>query len=197
MSFLDIRFPTDIDYGFTGGPTYQTDIKGPTPKDRIFRSRYPTPVYEYTADLQRIESNIEQLISFFRIVKGSYHSFRFKDWIDYKAENQNLGVGNNVVTDFQLQKAYTVGSYTDYRKITKPVDGSLIVKLDGISTSAYTIDTTSGVLTFDSAPGIGVVITADFEFDAHVRFAQDKLPIQRGTPAFFTISQIQLIDADS
>jgi uncharacterized protein (TIGR02217 family) len=43
--------------------------------------------------------------------------------------------------------------------------------------TSWEIDTTAGVLTFESAPARGAEITAGFEFDVPVRFDTDRIEV--------------------
>ena len=43
--------------------------------------------------------------------------------------------------------------------------------------SAYSVNTTTGQVTFNTAPGNGVSVSANFEFDVPVRFDTDQLEI--------------------
>jgi uncharacterized protein (TIGR02217 family) len=68
------------------------------------------------------------------------------------------------------------------RAILKPVAGSVRVAVDTVEQSegaAFTVDTTTGVVTFEpgSIPGVDAVVTAGFEFDVPVRFDTDRLEI--------------------
>lgn len=196
MTFLNIRFPDDVRYGFTGGPVYNTETaRGKTPDQDIHRSRRDAPVYEYATDLQRFGEDLELLLAFFRITRGSLHSFRFKDWIDYSAVDQPIGTGDGVETQFQLVKTYTSGSQSDTRIINKPVAGTVSIKLNGTPSSAWTLDEDTGIVTFTAAPLAAVAITASFEFDVQVRFAQDSLAVSRNHSAGYDALGIRLIEA--
>ena len=112
-------------------------------------------------------------------------SFRWKDWADYRScsteaqpsfLDQAIGTGDGARTQFQLTKSYTSGGYSYLRTIKKPVAGSVSVGKAGVlQTSGWTVDTTTGLVTFAVAPGSGQVVTAGFEFDVPVRFDADSL----------------------
>lgn len=71
------------------------------------------------------------------------------------------------------------------RTITKPVAGTVKVYLAGVQqTSGWSANTTTGVITFTNAPGNGVSVSADYEFDVPVRFDTDRMAV--------TIEQINL-----
>jgi uncharacterized protein (TIGR02217 family) len=100
-----------------------------------------------------------------------------------------------VATTFQLTKTYTSGPQTHVRLITKPVDGSVRIALDGVEQiSGWSADSTTGLVTFDIAPASGVVIAAGFEFDVPVRFDSDVLEISLDTFRAGTIPDVPLVE---
>lgn len=178
MSFIDVRFPSDIAYGSGGGPEYSTDVVitqgGYEQRNANWqesRARYNV------AHGVKNQQQLDVLIAFFRARQGKAHGFRFKDWSDYTAQAQEIGVGDGSQTDFQLLKAYLSGGVRYKRTITKPVENSVVVYLDGVSlsASAYSVNVSTGVVSLNSAPDAAVVVTADFEFDIPARFDTDRL----------------------
>ncbi len=180
MSFVDVQFPVDISYGAVGGAVFSTDVIesfGGYEQRNInwSQSRGAWNV----AHGVKTEVQLNELIAFFRARRGRAIGFRFKDWSDYKATGQIIGTGNASTTVFQLVKSYTSGGVTVDRTIKKPVNnGSLKIYLNSVlQSSGFSVNYNTGVVTFTSAPGNGVVITADFEFDVPVRFDTDELQI--------------------
>ena len=134
----------------------------------------------------RNKTQLATLISYFHAMAGRAHGFRYKDHSDYSSADvmtdpitdtdQTIGTGDNSEVDFQLIKTYTEGALSRVRNITKPVAGTTVVALDGTPQPAgWSIDTTTGIITFDSAPGTDVIVTAGFEFDVPCRFGTDTL----------------------
>jgi len=125
----------------------------------------------------KTQTQLDTLIAFFRARKGRGDGFRFKDWADYQVTGQSIGTGNGTNRVFQLVKSYSSGSTSETRTISKPVAGTVNMYLNGTlqSGSAYTLDTTTGLVTFTTAPGSGVAVSADFQFDVPVRFDTDRL----------------------
>jgi uncharacterized protein (TIGR02217 family) len=81
------------------------------------------------------------------------------------------------------------------RTIAKPIAGSVTVALNGTSqASGWSVDTTTGVITFTTAPGLGVAITAGFEFDVPVRFDTDALDVTLDLERLGSISSIPLLE---
>lgn len=177
MSFIEIQFPADISYGSHGGPQYSTDVVENFAGYEQRNSNWSEGRAKYNvAHGVKTPEQLEELIAFFRARKGKAYGFRFKDWTDYQGINQLLGVGDGERVSFPLLKHYSSGGITEVRTITKPVDGTVALYLDSIlQTSGYTVNYSTGIVTFTSAPASGINITADFEFDVPVRFDTDEL----------------------
>lgn len=101
------------------------------------------------------------------------------DWI---GEDQEIGVGDGTTTNFQL--TFTAATYnttnsppTVIRESTRdvhyPISGSVVIYLNGISTGAFTVNTSTGVVAMTSPPANGVVVTADYEYAWPVRFVSE------------------------
>ncbi len=183
--FIDARFPVTISYGSVGGPKYRTSIVASRSgmETRNIDWVYPQHEYDASTGVNKF-ADIEDLIAFFHVVKGRAHTFRWKDWADYKscsieetpsAADQVIGTGDGIETQFQLVKNYSFGSQTNSRRITKPVAGTILVALDGVSTSSFSTNVSTGIVTLTSPPGTDVVITAGYEFDVHCRLDVDSL----------------------
>jgi uncharacterized protein (TIGR02217 family) len=79
--------------------------------------------------------------------------------------------------------------------ITKPMAGTVTVALDGIEqASGWSVDTTTGQITFATAPSDSVVISAGFEFDVPVRFDTDQLDVTHDFERLGSITSIPLIE---
>jgi uncharacterized protein (TIGR02217 family) len=94
------------------------------------------------------------------------------------AIDQAIGIGDGARERFDLVKAYGSG---EERRITRAVPGSIRVAVDGVElVSGWTCEP-GGVIEFDSAPATGASITAGFLFDVPVRFAEDRIEVNRAT----------------
>ncbi len=137
-------------------------------------------------------------------VRGRLQGFRFRDPFDHLSAATGpalaptdcvIGTGDGATTTFQLVKRYASGSQTWVRTITKPVAGSVTVALnDASQASGWSVDTTTGVITFTTAPGLGVAITAGFEFDVPVRFDTDALDVTLDLERLGSITSIPLLE---
>lgn len=152
--FFETRFPEGISYGSTGGPQFRTTVetRGGGGEKRV--KEWPSPLWRFDARKGVAdEAGFFELLSFFLAIgQGRLNGFRYKDPTDFQAVNQALdtSAGNGVYT---LRKAYTFGGFSFHRRITKPVNGTLAVTLNG-----------SPVVVQDAASGVIV----GGEFDGHV-----------------------------
>lgn len=191
-SFIEYQFPQGISYGSSGGPVYNTTVNITKSGMETRQVNWPSSRHKYNATYGiRNQADFDAILKLFHAVQGRAVGFRYKDWSDYKscditgtpsATDQAVGTGNGSSTIFQLVKKYTVGGVTLARYIKKPVAGTVLVALNGSATSAFTVDTTTGLVTMTSAPGVGVVVTCGFEFDVPVRFDVDELSIVLSKP---------------
>jgi uncharacterized protein (TIGR02217 family) len=183
MTFSVVQFPNAIALGATGGPNYSTDIVTNFAgyEQRNVNWSQSRGRWNVASGIKS-NSDMATLIAFFRARQGRAIGFRFKDYSDYEVIAGNIGTGDDTETEFQLSKQYTSGSATVNRTITKLVAGTYAVYIDTVvqtETTDYTIDTTTGIVTFISAPATDEVITADFEFDIPVRFDTDSMEISQ------------------
>lgn len=196
MAFEEVRFPTDISYGSSGGPEYSTDIVEIASGFEQRNSNWQQARARYNvAHGVKTKAQLDALIAFFRARKGRANGFRFKDWSDYQATNSAIGTGDGSTQTFQLAKAYISGSTTETRHIRKPVSGTITVYVNGTAqTSGVSVDTTTGVCTFTSPPVNAATITADFEFDVPVRFNTDRLSATLDQYGSHSWNEIPLIE---
>jgi uncharacterized protein (TIGR02217 family) len=104
-----------------------------------------------------------ELLNVAHACDGMTYAFRFKDWNDYRATAQSLGVAPSGTTAVQLVKTYTFGSRTHTRTITKPVSATVVVYQAGVA-KAGTVDATTGLFTPSTAWTGGAALTDDIEF---------------------------------
>lgn len=182
-AFAETRFETGyIIYGTSGGPVFNTDIVEVNSGSEFRNANwlYAKGRWDY-GERKILEPELVAIRNFFRARKGSAQGFRFKDWADYKDETYGIlgltGLATGGPGPFQLVKKYVSGSETDYRLITKPVAGTVTLYDNGalIDPANYTLNTTTGVVTFTVSPVASHVLTWKGEFDVPVRFDTDEL----------------------
>ena len=189
-TFHDVRFPSSISFGSSGGPERRTQIVALASGAEQRNSPWAHSRRRYDAGLGlRSIDDIHEIISFFEARQGRLYGFRWKDWTDWKscqpndtpaATDQPLGTGDGLTTDFAVRKTYLSGQHSYDRPIMKPIVSSLLVAIDGVPVANgadYSFDIPSGAISFSTPPPSDAIITAGFEFDVPVRFDSDTLDI--------------------
>lgn len=185
MSFHEVRFPAPLSVGSSGGPERRTEIVTLKNGFEERNSPWAHSRRRYDAGLGvRSLDDLAEVIAFFEARRGQLYGFRWKDWTDFKScrpsqapspLDQRLGVGDGARREFALVKVYASGGTEYARPIAKPVQGTVVVALDGVATEAVSVDHTTGMLRFQEAPAEGVAVTAGFEFDVPARFDMDRI----------------------
>ena len=205
MAFHEVRFPDTISRGARGGPERRTQIVELASGDEERNAAWANSRrrYDVSYGIRRAD-DLAAVVAFFEARNGRLHGFRFKDWSDYKSGlpsnvpsplDQPIGTGDGTTTTFQLVKHYTSGAQGWSRTITKPVAGSVRVALGGVEqASGWSVDTTTGLVTFTAPPEAGVAVTAGFEFDVPVRFDSDTLDVTLDIERLGSITSIPLVE---
>lgn len=205
MAFHEISFPDSISRGAKGGPERRTRIVELASGDEERNASWANSRRRYDVSYGvRRADDLAAVVAFFEARNGRLHAFRFKDWSDYKsclpsaapaATDQIIGTGNGSTTTFQLVKTYASGAQSWARTVLKPVAGTVTVSLNGVAQgSGWSVNTTTGIVTFAAAPASGAVIRAGFEFDVPVRFDTDELPVTLDIERTGSIPSIPLIE---
>jgi uncharacterized protein (TIGR02217 family) len=188
MTFHEVRFPTALSFGASGGPERRTQIVTLANgyEERNTPWAHGRRRYDAGVGLRALD-DLARLIAFFEARQGQLIGFRWKDWSDYKSclpsgdanqPDQLIGLGDEITRQFQLVKTYRSGDAAYDRPIRKPVAGSVRIALGGDVQQEgvdYTVDPVTGVVTFTNPPDLAAEIRAGFEFDVPVRFDTDHI----------------------
>ena len=144
------RFPDNIAFKATVGPSYQTVV------NTVYSGRDSSIVAWSQArikfDVGRRSMNATDtaaLDAFFRAVKGRAYRFRIKDWTDFTDGGAGVLTAQATAGVYQLGKLYACGALSETRLIQKPVAGTIVAYRNGAAVgTSYTLDTTTGLLTF-------------------------------------------------
>lgn len=181
---IDQRLSRDIEVGAKARPRYSTDVVTTDGGYEFRTSRWAYPLFgfEFTIEpgnqaddsADPSSQTLKEFVDLWHACGGRYNTFKFRHWSDYIATGSAIATGDGTTVAFQLYRTYTAGAVTRTRKITRPVQGSVVAYVAGVPT-AVTVNEGTGVITFGSAPANGAAITADFQFDIPVRFGDDEL----------------------
>lgn len=204
QAFDDIIFPLAIGREASLSPAFSTQIvESPSGHERRSSDWADARLSFDAGPGVRSEADIAALIAFFRARRGAARGFRFTDPYDDRSGapgaaplpiDQRLGIGDGVRATFQLMRYYGAGEEAQARIITRPVAGSIRVAADGVEMTEGWSHAGLGMIAFDVAPGEGVVLSAGYRFDVPVRFAEDRLDINRATFAAGEAPSVPLVE---
>jgi uncharacterized protein (TIGR02217 family) len=174
MSFFETEFPRTISYKATGGPGFNTTVNAGLSGAEQRNKNWAQALGGWQVSLitpASFSSNRAQFLnllrSFFLNVSGMGDGFRLFDHVDNNAVNSLIGTGDGVTAAFQLVKGYVIGGRTYVKTINKPITSSVkdyqgnsltdtvVVYRAGVAdpTSRWSVDYTTGVVTFKTASG--------------------------------------------
>lgn len=174
MTFIDARLPEEVEINASRresepGTTivvtdsgYQVANIRHAQNQLAYDISYPTSDYDGS-----ISVAVKEM---WKASRGAI-AFRFRDWDPFNSalDDEVIGSKDGVTTAFQITKTWTVGGQSQIRNITRPVS-PIVVKLDGVTqVSGYSIDYSTGILTFSSGTGTQE-ITVSGVYDIPVRF---------------------------
>jgi uncharacterized protein (TIGR02217 family) len=187
MEFREIRLDMGYDYGAEGGPEFSTDVVGLAGG---YESRNQNWV-QVRGSWALGERNVlntenETLQNFHHEMRGRLHTFRWRDWADFRVVDEPLVTAENDTT-IQLIKTYGAGVDPYVRTVQKPsaltqggdagyLFDPITLKRNGVFETGWTLDITTGVITLDvgSPVVLNDVFTWSGEFDKPVRFDSDR-----------------------
>lgn len=182
MAFLNTRIDLCARYGSSFSERWEVQSHTDSGGNEYQRLVHPYPRLEYDLSFANGEQDglAKAVHELYQAAGGTYAAFRVHHYAEYTTNQKtqpptaldqplvNLG-GNK----FQLVTWYgSMAPVTPRRLIKKPVAGSVRVGVGGDAVSSgFVVDYTTGIITFDNAPGGAV--TGGCEFDIPMRFAAD------------------------
>jgi len=208
-SFHDVRFPTGVSFGATGGPERRNEIISLTSGREKRNARFSQSRRHFDAGTGvRSLADLHDVLAFFEARRGSLHAFRFRDPFDMKScrpdeavsvTDEQLGTGDGTTARFALTKTYGEGDDAYRRLIARPVTETLRVAVDGVEKASpddWSFDFATGEVVFapGSVPGSGEAVTAGYEFDVPVRFDTERIAVSLTAFKAGQIPSIPLIE---
>jgi len=199
MSFHDVVFPSRLAFGASGGPERQVEIVRLASGLEQRNARWSRARRAYTISTGiKSFADLHKLLEFFEDRGGPLHGFRFLDPVDHASAppgeataptDRQIGTGDGAATEFQLKLG-------NDRPVTKPVDGTVRVALDGVELfePAFAVDLLTGIVTLAEAPDEGATVTAGFEFHVPVRFDTAQLSLTQTAFEAGEIPDIRLVE---
>jgi len=190
-SFHEVRFPTDLARGATGGPERRTEVISLASGREQRNTRWAHSRRRYNAGygIKTLE-DLQTVVAFFEERRGRLYGFRFRDPFDWKSStsknsvselDQLIGVGDGETVSFHLSKQYGAATTGYRRNILKPVDGTIRLAVNQmiVPQAHYTANSSTGEIVFlpQHVPDAGHQVHAGFEFDVPVRFDTDEISV--------------------
>jgi hypothetical protein len=119
-------------------------------------------------------ASLQSLMGFFLQLQGQFGTFLYTDPDDNAVTAQAFGTGDGATTVFTMMR-----SLGGFLEPVGWITSIAAVYLDGAvqSGSSYSL-ATPNTLTFGSAPGSGVTISADFAYAFNCRFLDDRMDFE-------------------
>lgn len=190
--FIDLPSPYDMPTAPMGAsPRFFNRIQTSSSGDETVQRVWTRPLWKYTLpEAIREHSTLVAVRNHFLVMGGTAHTFPFRDLTDFASidpvyapdhepiitgDDQIIGVGDGVTTDFQIVKNYEIGAHKFVRNIILPDPDSLIVFVDGEPHHhpGYDFTRPGGVISFRTAPTLAQVISCGYLFDVEVRYEAD------------------------
>jgi uncharacterized protein (TIGR02217 family) len=196
MSFIECEFPRQLALLAVGGPGYYTTINPGFSGFEQRNQNWSQARAQYSVSFENKPLAAWQALeAMYHAARGMANGFRLFDPGDYSGLGQFQALGDGSTKTFQMQKTYTfpISAYEVVRPVQKLITSKVLdfqgnalpdtvtIYLSGTpqahnagyvagGSAAYTLDETTGLITFVTAPGLGVVITSDFQYHIPVRF---------------------------
>lgn len=210
-SFINVRLDDDIERGAQDTTDWDVDI---TPRDRRkreqrnLRSVDPTRTYDISYGLDDM-NKIYDVKAFFKVMRGSWFSFPFKDWSDFNSASSVESAisntdqplipiheeGDTTTATWQIIKRYSLPGLAadknyDY-VVTKPIASTVVV---GGTSVSFSVNDLTGIITFSRALSIANPLTCGFEYNVPVRLSDSSVASLTQLRENGEIPSIQLIE---
>ena len=165
-------------------PTFSTEIQESLAGREVRLQNFQNPIWEFTLTYEYLQNDpkfrdeneqtsLETLVGFFLARGGQFDDFLLNEsdltgrLEDSVYSGQPIGTGDGAIKTFQIVR--NVGGFLE--AVQNPMNQTATIYLNGVSKVQGTDFTiANGLVTFTSAPAVGVNITADFIMLQRVRF---------------------------
>lgn len=202
--FIEERLPVCVRMGSMYADEYTVEITQTANKGEYRQLIQPFPVRVFNIMYTHETAQLwNEILSLYHRCYGMFAGFRVRVLDDYSTNARTSTVTHTdqplkqiSSTIYQLQVGYGAGTVLSigkpYRYIYKPVSGTVKIGIGGaLQSSGYTVDYTTGRVTFSGAPGGSV--TGGCEFDIPCRF-NSRIDIKSMAANIRETSEIEIIE---
>ena len=176
-------FPTlpGLSWSVVKSPLWKTIIQQSVSGRELRSSQTIYPLWKFDLQYEILRADLaygelQSLMGFFNLMRGNWDNFLYSDPDDCTALDQSFGTGNAVTRQFQLCRTY--GGATE---LVTNLNAVPVIRKNGTLltvTSDYTVSST-GLVTFVSAPAIAATLRWDGTYYYRVRFDADSLDFEQ------------------
>ncbi len=168
-------------WSVTKVPTFQTRVQRAASGRELRALDYPYPLWQFslTYDVLRDEpapqSDLRTLIGFFMACNGAFQTFLYDDPSDDAVTGEPIATADGVTTVWPLVRVIGAPGGVGFQEPICAPNVVSAVYLNGIvqPPADWSVDPSTGLLTFSAAPEAGKLITADFSYYFRCRFMSD------------------------
>jgi uncharacterized protein (TIGR02217 family) len=194
-------------WSVTKSPTFQTRIQRAVSGRELRALDYPYPLWQFTLVFDFLRDNpaagldeLRTLMGFFMLCQGAFGTFLFQDPSDDRVSGQQIGTGDTLRTVFQLQR--TMGESLPGGGFLEPLLAPNVVSavyFNGIiqDPAGYSVDSMTGLVTFNTAPGSGLIITVDYSYYFRCRFVDDSYAFENFMFRLWQLKKLTFISVRS
>lgn len=169
-------------YGWEGSPRFRTLITELQNGDEYRNAEWMEARHEFNAPFLNITKEAYREIKrMFMVCRAMAYAFRFRDELDYQAVDEEFAVANGTDDEFQLAKI-SVADSVEYVRNVYALPSAPTITVNGVATTAFTVNLRTGKVLFDSPPAASAVLRWSGEFDIWVRFTTDSIPFSLDNP---------------
>jgi uncharacterized protein (TIGR02217 family) len=168
-------------WSVTKTPTFQTRIQRAVSGRELRAMDYPYPLWQFSLTFDVLRDgpapvqDLQTLMGFFMACYGAFSTFLYDDPSDDAVAGEPVGTADGVTAVWQLLRFMGCGAPVGFSEpITAPNVVSAVY-LNGIvqSPASWSVDPSTGLLTFATPPRAAALITADFSYWFRCRFMSD------------------------
>jgi uncharacterized protein (TIGR02217 family) len=196
MAYLNAYLDECAAFGWTGGPEFKTRIRVLTNGRERRNADWAQGRHRYTLPFMNIgEEQYRAIRQMFETCRGMLHTFRYRDLLDYHADNEEFGIGTGATAEYQLSKLSQIDGVIYQREVYALAVMPVITSNHApIVPSAVDLDRGKVVINATA----GHVLRWTGNFDVWVRFNHDALPFsiddRRGGGDYARNGQVELIE---
>lgn len=190
MRFRDVYLQDKLlDFNVIASPRFSTDVVVVDSGAESANQKWSQALHTFTLpEVVRTMDIYQAVLDHWMVMAGPAYTFPFRNPMDFSSSaisgparagtitptDQQIGIGNGSRLNYQIIKNYQRGPYIHSRKIYLPVVSSVRVALDGVELlSGFSVDRTTGIITFSAPPANGVTVSCGYLYDVCVRFESD------------------------